>query len=96
MPNYAWFVLKKIDLELTPKKIRAMQTMGVPYPEGYDKVAVDDLMKQAEEIVADLEKSGINIEANLQMVAMIAYLHKLGGDIDPAKSSKTETNENGE
>ena len=95
MPNYAWFAIKKINLEMTPKKIRAMQTLGVPYPEGYDQVAVDDLLKQAEEIVADLQKSGINIEAKLQMVAMIAYLHKLGGDIDPAKTSKTDPHENG-
>jgi cytochrome c oxidase cbb3-type subunit I/II len=96
MPNYAWFVLKKINLELTPKKIRAMQTLGVPYPEGYDQIAVDDLMKQAEEIVADLKESGINIEANNHMVAMIAYLHKLGGDIDPSLTSKIDPHENGE
>jgi cytochrome c oxidase cbb3-type subunit I/II len=96
MPNYAWFARKDINLDLTPNKIRAMQTLGVPYPEGYDQVAVDDLMAQAEEIVAELKKSGIDVEPTKQMVAMIAYLHKLGGDIDPASTINTDAHENGE
>ncbi|MEA3461239.1 MAG: cytochrome-c oxidase, cbb3-type subunit I, partial [Bacteroidota bacterium] len=70
MPNYAWFAKKDINLDLIPNKIRAMQTLGVPYPEGYDQLAVDDLIKQAEEIVADLKRSGIDIEPTKQMVAM--------------------------
>jgi cytochrome c oxidase cbb3-type subunit I/II len=81
MPNYAWFAKKDVNLDLIPKKIRAMQTLGVPYEEGYDKVAVDDYMKQAKEIVADLKASNIEIEPTKQMVAMIAYMHKLGKDI---------------
>jgi len=81
MPNYGWFAKKEIDIEIIPAKIRAMQTLGVPYPEGFDKIAVDDLMKQAQTIVADLKASNIDIEPTKQMVAMIAYLHKLGKDI---------------
>ena len=61
-----------------------MQTLGVPYEEGYDEVAVEDLMRQAQSIVDDLKNSNIEIEATKQMVAMIAYMHKLGRDIDPA------------
>jgi cytochrome c oxidase cbb3-type subunit I/II len=60
-----------------------MKTLGVPYPEGYDQIAVDDLMKQAELIVDDLKASNIEIEPTKQMVAMIAYMHKLGKDIAP-------------
>ena len=83
MPNYAWFAKKDIDLEMTPAKIRAMQTLGVPYAEGYDEIAVADLMKQAQTIVDDLKSSNIEIEPTKQMVAMIAYMHKLGKDIAP-------------
>ena len=83
MPNYAWFAKKDVNLDLTPVKIRAMQTLGVPYEEGYDEVAVDDLMRQAQEIVDDLKMSNIEIEPTRQMVAMIAYMHKLGRDIAP-------------
>jgi cytochrome c oxidase cbb3-type subunit I/II len=81
MPNYAWLAVKNTDLSLTPKKIRAMQTLGVPYPEGYDEKAVDDYLTQAEGIVADLKASGIETDAKKQIVAMIAYMHKLGRDI---------------
>jgi cytochrome c oxidase cbb3-type subunit I/II len=81
MPNYAWFAEKDVDLEMTPKKIRAMQTLGVPYEEGYDQKAAVDYMTQAKLIVDDLKTSGIEIEPTKQMVAMIAYMHKLGKDI---------------
>jgi len=83
MPNYAWFAKKEIDVDIIPAKIRAMQTLGVPYAEGYDQIAVDDLMKQAQLIVDDLKVSNIDIEPTKQMVAMIAYMHKLGKDIAP-------------
>ncbi len=73
-----------------------MQTLRVPYPEGYDEIAVDDLMRQAEEIVADLLNSGIEIEPTKEMVAIIAYMHKLGRDIDPASTPNTENHETGE
>ncbi len=84
MPNYAWFAKREVNLDLVPNKIRAMQTLGVPYEEGYDEVAVEDLMKQAQAIVDDLKLSNIEVSPTSHMVAMIAYMHKLGRDIDPA------------
>jgi cytochrome c oxidase cbb3-type subunit I/II len=81
MPKYPWLEKKEINLELTPAKIRAMQTLGVPYPEGYDQEAVEDLRKQGAEVAANLLASGIEVSPTSQMVAMIAYLHKLGRDI---------------
>jgi len=89
MPNYAWFAKKDINLDMIPSKIRAMQTLGVPYAEGYDEIAVEELMIQAQAIVEDLKVSGIVIEPTRQMVAMIAYMHKLGRDIDPATLNQT-------
>ena len=81
--------------DMIPAKIRAMQTLGVPYPEDYDKQAVEDLMSQAQQIVNDLKISNIDIEPTKQMVAMIAYMHKLGRDIAPPSAevvkSSTET-----
>jgi cytochrome c oxidase cbb3-type subunit I/II len=93
MPNYAWFAKKEIDTDIIPAKIRAMQTLGVPYPEDYDKIAVDDLMQQAQLIVDDLKASNIEIEPTKQMVAMIAYMHKLGKDIaaPPALPAKADS-----
>ncbi len=93
MPKYPWLAAKDINTKIIPAKIRAMQKLGVPYPEGYDKVAVEDLKKQAQTIADDLKASGISADPNKQMIAMIAYLHKLGRDISApvtADSAKAE------
>jgi cytochrome c oxidase cbb3-type subunit I/II len=86
MPKYSWFAKKEINTDIIPAKIRAMQTLRVPYPEGFDKIAVEDMMKQAQIIVDDLKASNIDIEPTKQMIAMIAYMHKLGKDIVPPPS----------
>src|SRR5690606_26025561 len=81
MPNYPWLFKNKIDKSVTPAKIRAMQTLGVPYPTGYDKIANNDLDKQAQRIVANLEKDNIKVKADKEIIALIAYLQRVGTDI---------------
>ena len=81
MPTYKWFPETEIDLEETPAKIRAMQTLGVPYAEGYDSKAVSDLKAQGQAIADELKSGGIIVSPTSEMVAIIAYLHKLGKDI---------------
>jgi cytochrome c oxidase cbb3-type subunit I/II len=60
-----------------------MQTLGVPYPEGYDKIANRDLMRQAGSIAANIkkEKKDIVTGSNKEIVALIAYLQRIGRDI---------------
>jgi cytochrome c oxidase cbb3-type subunit I/II len=85
MPSYPWLFERQIDWELTPKKIAAMQTLGVPYPEGYENQAVADAKKQAEGIVANLKKAKVQevtpITPDDEIVALIAYLQRVGTDI---------------
>jgi cytochrome c oxidase cbb3-type subunit I/II len=81
MPPYPWLIKRDLDISTTPKKIRVMQTLGVPYPEGYDQIANDDLMKQANEIAQGLRDGGIEVEATKEVIAMIAYMQRLGTDI---------------
>lgn len=81
MPSYPWLFDSELNTELTPKKIRAMQTLGVPYPEGYDQIAVEDLNYQAESIAKNLEKDGLQVLPNSEIIALIAYLQRLGTDI---------------
>lgn len=85
MPAYEFLLDDDLDTASTPGKIRAMQTLGVPYPEGYDKIANRDLMKQADEIVASLKKDKIETLSNKEIVAVIAYLQRLGKDIQAKK-----------
>ena len=81
MPRYIWLFDNKLDTAITPAKIRAMQTLGVPYPKGYDKVANRDLMKQADGIRDNLAKDKITIKSDREIIALIAYLQRLGTDI---------------
>ncbi|MCU0340771.1 MAG: cytochrome-c oxidase, cbb3-type subunit I [Spirosomaceae bacterium] len=81
MPKYPWLLEDDLDLSTTPTKISAMRTLGVPYDEGYEKVATDDAKKQADQIVANLKKDGIKTKPEKEIVALIAYMQRLGTDI---------------
>lgn len=81
MPSYPWLLDDDLDTSSTPAKIRAMQKMGVPYPDGYDQVANDSLVRQARRIVENLKKDGIETPEQKEIVALIAYLQRLGTDI---------------
>ena len=81
MPVYAWLLDDNLDTSTTAAKIRAMQTVGVPYPMGYDLIANKDLMHQADSIKNTLAQSGIKTASDKEIVALIAYLQRLGKDI---------------
>jgi len=85
MPPYDHMAEDDLDISSTSAKIRVMQKLGVPYPEGFDLTANDDLAKQSDAIVSDLKKSGISIDPKKEIVAMIAYLQRLGVDIKASK-----------
>jgi cytochrome c oxidase cbb3-type subunit I/II len=85
MPNYPWLFDNDIDTGLTGAKIRAMQTLGVPYPEGYDKAANKDLVAQAKKIKDNLKKDKLSVSSNAEIVALIAYLQRVGIDIKGQK-----------
>jgi cytochrome c oxidase cbb3-type subunit I/II len=86
MPPYPWLISQKLDISQTPAKIRAMQTLGVPYRENFDAVAVAKLKAQAETIAADLKQNNIEVKSDREIIALIAYLQRLGTDI---KANKT-------
>jgi cytochrome c oxidase cbb3-type subunit I/II len=87
MPPYPWMVTNEMDYTDLPAKIRTMQALGVPYPEGFDEIAIADLTKQAEGIVANLKESGVEVMPNTEIVALIAYLQRLGTDIKATASN---------
>jgi len=85
MPKYPWLAENEIDIESTPAKIRVMQYLGVPYPEGYDLKASADAKAQAEQISAGLKTQGIDVAASKQIIALIAYIQRLGTDVGDSK-----------
>jgi cytochrome c oxidase cbb3-type subunit I/II len=82
MPSYSFLIEHNLDTATTPLKINAMRTLGVPYESDFAPKANSVLMKQANEIAADLKKDGIEVPANKEIIALIAYLQRLGTDIN--------------
>jgi cytochrome c oxidase cbb3-type subunit I/II len=85
MPAYPWLYDQEIDKGLTAAKISALRTVGVPYEEGYEEIANDDLDKQAQRIVDGLQLEGYETSKEAEIVALIAYLQRLGVDIKAEK-----------
>ena len=91
MPRYPWLFTQGIDIRRTPKMIRAMQTFDIPYDAGYANRANADLEDQAKEISSELmqnegiqqivELEGIKSLEYSKIVALIAYLQRIGTDI---------------
>ncbi|RCH55440.1 cytochrome C oxidase Cbb3 [Mucilaginibacter hurinus] len=87
MPAYDWLIEQDLDTTTTAAKINAMRSLGVPYAAGYEKIANSDLNKQATEIADNLAKDKIKVASNKEIIAIIAYLQRLGTDI---KANKTD------
>jgi cytochrome c oxidase cbb3-type subunit I/II len=81
MPSYSFLIDDNLDTASTPLKINAMRTLGVPYEANYASKANADLMLQAKLISDDLQKEGIKVAPNKEIIALIAYLQRLGTDI---------------
>ncbi len=87
MPPYPWLLENDLNTSTTAAKIKALRKIGVPYPEGYEEIANDELVKQADAIALDLQKNGIPAEPQKEIIALIAYLQRLGTDIKVNKQT---------
>ena len=78
---------QQMDMESIDERISALRAVGVPYAEGYEDQALADMKAQAQEITQGLRQNGfkeidgIKIESDKQIIAIIAYLQRLGIDI---------------
>ncbi|MBN2172932.1 MAG: cytochrome-c oxidase, cbb3-type subunit I [Bacteroidales bacterium] len=87
MPPYPWLASNDIDVDKIPAKLRAMKKLGVPYSDAEIENAVSALQKQAQGIAEGLRQSGIEVEDQREIIALIAYMQRLGTDIGKASAS---------
>ena len=95
MPQYPWLITDDLDISNTANKVNAMVMLGVPYSQfELDKsvyllknqaLAIEKNLRQDPEYVKNYGNAHIE---NKEIVALIAYLQRLGTDI------KAETAEN--
>ena len=91
MPAYTWLYDNDTDYSHTEGKIITLRKLGVPYPDGYEAQAVKEAKAQAAKIAANLEAAGAKVSSEREIVALIAYLQRLGKDIKAAPAQTTTT-----
>lgn len=89
MPSYPWLFEQVINKNATAGKISALRTIGVPYQEGYEETANAEMEKQAARIVENLQMEGIEVMPDAEIIALIAYLQRLGTDIKVKDATAT-------
>ena len=88
MPRYSWLLTQKLDTNSLPARIRALRKTGVPYPAGYENgPANKELDEQAAKIVTNLKVGTVETTPDREIIALIAYLQRLGTDIKAAPAA---------
>jgi cytochrome c oxidase cbb3-type subunit I/II len=83
MPRYRWMVDRTVDFAGIQRRVDVMVMLGVPYGDAVRR-APDMARAQAREIAAGIAEQGgpRNLE-DKEIVALIAYLQRLGRDARP-------------
>jgi cytochrome c oxidase cbb3-type subunit I/II len=82
MPNYAWLLSQKLDATVIRDRMRALRKVGVPYTDDEIQNASKSISAQAQKVVVNLSVGSItNAPADREIIAVIAYLQRLGTDI---------------
>lgn len=85
MPRYPWLLTQELETNSLPARIKALRKVGVPYPAGYeDGPAEKELVTQAKQLALSLKTGQVESSANKEIIAVIAYLQRLGKDIKAA------------
>ena len=91
MPEYSWLEKKKLDFDSIPLRVKAMRILGVPYTVEEEQRSAEHATEQAKAITREIMKSApddASITEDLydkEVIALIAYLERLGADLEKAK-----------
>ena len=87
MPPYPWMYENDVDTSHIQKKLEVMRKLGVPYTDAQVASAAADLEAEAKAVADKLFAQGVPKDEGLykkQIIALIAYLDRLGTDIKGA------------
>lgn len=80
MPTYTWLHRQSYDPADIQASLRALSKVGVPYSAEDIANAPAAMQAQAQEIVGRLKQAGIDAQPDREIIALIAYLQRLGKD----------------
>jgi cytochrome c oxidase cbb3-type subunit I/II len=87
MPPYPWLLTDTLDLSNTTAKLEVHAMLGAPYHIDIINNAADHARAQAADIAREIEKQGGQTGlADKEIVALVAYLQRLGMDLKREKS----------
>jgi len=93
MPDFAWLLESPAEIDAIPQRMRGMRMLGVPYTDERIAGCIAEAKKEADEIVAKIkEYDSPGDLRDKKVIALIAYLEKLGRDISqppPAAADAT-------
>ena len=78
MPNYPWLLEATLDARDVQASVRALKKAGVPYTDADVEGVAGSIAAQGQQIVTSLGGAGIQTQADREIVAVIAYLQRLG------------------
>jgi len=80
MPPYAWLLERTIDTADVRASVRALKRVGVAYADTDVSGVAASVARQGQEIASRLAAAGIQTAPDREIVALIAYLQRLGVD----------------
>ena len=85
MPPYDWLLRRDAHLDNLPARLRALRKVGVPYSDEEIEQAVSLARAQAQTIADEVaQQGGPQGLAGKEIIAMVAYLQRLGTDLNAA------------
>ena len=87
MPRYPWLFEGTVAVDGVADKMRVLKKLGTPYTDEQIANAGTDYRAQADQILANLaKKEKTGAKQDTEIVAMIAYLMRLGRNLEPASA----------
>jgi cytochrome c oxidase cbb3-type subunit I/II len=90
MPVYAFLLEGEVDLEHTADKMRVLRRLGVPYTDEQIRDAAAIALGQGRLIAGRLAEQSVQIDPRAEMVAVIAYLQRMGRGPQPIEDPSVE------
>ena len=86
MPRYPWLATDKVNVAQTSAKLRLLKGLGVPYTQAQIDGATEAYRTEAQthiDNLATLSGGTVHIEWDSELIAVIAYLQRLGDNEIP-------------
>jgi len=87
MPRYPWLLTRKLDTNVVQVRMKTLRRLGVPYTDEDIAKAYENMAAQQLRIVQNLKVGMVEADPDREIIALIAYLQRLGTDIKGSPAS---------